>query len=1438
MKPRHSSFTTTCRGICMAVGIALLFAGAQIVAQQQPPQGVAGPNVNMSGGVGKLNPDGTIEGDPFGQRANELSCDIDSRNPKVIFCGSNNYSPVAIAGALGDGATGDAWLGRHWSADGGQTWRSDLLHGYPQDQSDKGLNSTLHGFDAAADPTVKAWGGLFYYGGIAFNRDANSSNSNSTGGEGKTGVYFVARFVNSNNRENDPDPVKQDLLRIWDSGNSGQFQDKPWMITTLPSKDKNGVPCTVGGGSSGIPLQTIPAHEVHVAYATFLGGNNKSTVLYQRSVDCGATSVKSKLSEGEGTNNGVTMTAHPTTGYVDVAWRRRRNANGTETDAFMFARCQNGACTKPMVVASMPLLQRFDKTTISQSFDLGGNKYQARYISNPTIVADANGRVYMAWSQRVQKTKNGITTRDATIMLTVGTSTKLGDVSWSTPKSIDDIMAPGQTAPRGHLFRPVLAFDAGRLVLSFMHARDDHMIGVFERHDVDDPGNSGGKIVKYDETREPKGDLAASPPAPEKVFTEALIDLAPHTPTTGDVQPIYDNNPALLRRHTVDIAALLGLPGNPPVFTVARVSNYGIISRNGRLESGTPNVRNLPLFDNNNQAFDGDYDDAACRRIKPNATSTGWLYDTDPSRSVACFIAWTDNRNVRPDPTPGFNYTGFNRAGPGCQVAAQTGTRNQDPYGAQFNEGLYVGSWGNQKPLGLIQRAYTVFARNYQNRTVPLRATIANQPAGGQATFDQFAKLPPVTSVDFLVAPFSSVSREVYARSTNPDAQITVNIEEITALGGNKVAGGVRGYTILNPDANAPDLSSPLPDGTIDPTDPTNAEHFQPDVTSPDVTSANVDVTPDVTSPDVTSPDVTSPDVTSVDPTSPDVTSPDVTSPDVTSPDVTSPDVTSPDVTSAPPSSALTDTTFKAKNKSNVAASFSVQTMLAQKPPDGFKLQLIVHQKNLISTTRGCELKTENHAVVVASVPGLETLTPGPVDNFDPKDGSVKNVTYSIPPGGEVFFTYRLFDPNRSDNSNFCDQASGRCFSIDPTFNPAVDVTPVVQAQAVDTEDVVAFEGCTGECIPPTGTVSTPAPNPIMIDASSLPHGRQSVAYEHTATATGGVGPYTWSSPNLPPGLTLDASGHISGTPTSPQSFTVQVSDSTTPKNTASRLVKIKPAFAPFGAGQSQTFLETDYASAGVGGMRGFGDATLSISGIPAGATITRALLYWNGPSDNTDTAANAAVLCKGTLITGLHIGTASSNCWPQSRGYSYVADVTGQVTGNGAYALANFSKAGPPVTEINGVSLVVLYEDADLSNDRDLYMFQGNDSEIAFGNEPANWNVNIPGVSYSGSGAATLELHVSDGQDTPDGPVSLNNQVIAGDAVGLPFNGDTVPNRPGFTFPGWDIRTLTITSLLAAGSNSLTLTSQENNGGVNDCLSVVVVIVNVPHVPPPLTIQ
>ena len=92
---------------------------------------------------------------------------------------------------------GDAWLGLFKSFDGGQTWRSTLLPGYPQDASKEGLDLKQRllakglVFTTASDPVVRpGTNGLFYYAGIGFNR--------ATG----KGAVFVARFIDMNNREN------------------------------------------------------------------------------------------------------------------------------------------------------------------------------------------------------------------------------------------------------------------------------------------------------------------------------------------------------------------------------------------------------------------------------------------------------------------------------------------------------------------------------------------------------------------------------------------------------------------------------------------------------------------------------------------------------------------------------------------------------------------------------------------------------------------------------------------------------------------------------------------------------------------------------------------------------------------------------------------------------------------------------------------------------------------------------------------------------------------------------------------------------------------------------------------------------------------------------------------------------------------------------------
>jgi len=82
-------------------------------------------------------------------------------------------------------------------------------------------------------------------------------------------------------------------------------------------------------------------------------------------------------------------------------------------------------------------------------------------------------------------------------------------------------------------------------------------------------------------------------------------------------------------------------------------------------------------------------------------------------------------------------------------------------------------------------------------------------------------------------------------------------------------------------------------------------------------------------------------------------------------------------------------------------------------------------------------------------------------------------------------------------------------------------------------------------------------PQLLITTAAALPAGVVNTAYNFTLSATGGVGPYTWSVPGLglPAGVTLSSAGVLSGTPTTTGnfSFQAQVTDSFTPTQTTTR---------------------------------------------------------------------------------------------------------------------------------------------------------------------------------------------------------------------------------------------------------------------------------------------
>jgi len=255
----------------------------------------------------------------------------------------------------------------------------------------------------------------------------------------------------------------------------------------------------------------------------------------------------------------------------------------------------------------------------------------------------------------------------------------------------------------------------------------------------------------------------------------------------------------------------------------------------------------------------------------------------------------------------------------------------------------------------------------------------------------------------------------------------------------------------------------------------------------------------------------------------------------------------------------------------------------------------------------------------------------------------------------------------------------------------------------------------------------------------------------------------------------------------------------------------------------SQTVFSTDFTTAGVGGLRGQTSGNITLAGVSG--TVTMALLYWSGPTNSLDPLENSAVTVNGSAVIGANIGFSSDNCWGFDNSQAYMADVTAIVTatGNGVYALTDF---GSVSGDNNGASLIVFFDDGDDTNNRDVVLFHGNDSNINNPYDADGWNVSLAGINYD-SGTASLQLHVADGQVYPDDALTLN-----GDPTFEPgpqvFDGNTVPsdnNGPLDNGNLWDIRTFDVTTYLVPGPNTLTLTT----GLAGDCLGLIVALIDLP---------
>ncbi|MFZ0307971.1 MAG: putative Ig domain-containing protein [Candidatus Sulfotelmatobacter sp.] len=951
-----------------------------------------GTNVNMVTGTQWPG------GDPFLQRQNEPSMAISSRNPLHMVAGDNDYRSVDLPAVSGEvEPTGDAWLGFFTSFDGGQTWTSVLVPGYPQDTSIQGLFSPIHGLGAGADPTVRAGtNGMFYYGGLAFNRQ-----------QGGASKVFVATYTDDNNLEGG-----NSIRYLWttpvDTGNSNLFEDKPSIAVDIP-RPWSGF-CII----PALPLKNIqifPAGTVYAAWTQFTGeeSNGVAAIMFSRSIDCGLTwTPPQQISGTAKTNQGAALAIDPNTGALYITWRVFASTNPTQSDAIMYVASFNGGSTftKPALLANI------------DAFDQGDTYVSFRTNDYPAISVDAASHVYVAWSQREAGniSANG---GDARIVVSTGIPTSNSNVplQWSTPLVVDN------WAGRGHQFMPGMAFSAGKLTVAWYDLRNDDLLAIY---------TALGVAGEFSDTLENDGG-------------------APNFPVFGtyiqDPEPPY---PSDARRQTLDVRAAQATPGNPPAFFPSvQVSDYsfGSLPGSSEIQQLLVDPPNLPMFQSGTLPFFGDYIDVAGPTFIPNENGT-WRFNnlaTDPDFT---HVVWADNRDVVP-PADGnwANYTPPTYPGtasifdptqtrPPCTSSTpDTGDRNQNIYTAQLAPGLFLSSPGNSKQLGtgsngqLIQRQFAIVVANTTGQTQYYELTVAAQPTGGAASFLQFAVAGqpfPLTQIQVEVPALSSTSRAIFVTSTVANATVTVNAAQLTGLGGTVVPGGETASVTINGDPNNPASQDPNIAST---------ENYTPTIATPNIANPNI-ANPNIANPNIANPNIANPNIANPNIANPNIANPNIANPNIANPNIANPNIANTDLSDG----TITDGTWAITNTGNTSSAYAVN-LIGQSPPQGIALQLIVYgtyATPLVTPASGCTLTTESHFVPVTNIisPSFTTLS----QLFQPAANNPALPGLALKPGETKYITVRVYDPTTNNPAQAL---------LD--YNPITAVTPAVVSQGANT---------------------------------------------------------------------------------------------------------------------------------------------------------------------------------------------------------------------------------------------------------------------------------------------------------------------------------------------------------------------------------------------------
>jgi hypothetical protein len=200
-------------------------------------------------------------------RQNEPSVQLDPRNTNLLLGSSNDYCGVYNRGAAA-GAVGPIWLGYYRSENGGSSFTSSLVPGYPDDHSPYAALSQAR-TASAGDPVI-AWDnhGRAFFG---------SESSDDPAGSPKTfGDVWVARFRNP---QGENGPTTRDGLEYYGTTVVAKGSSAPNLLGKFNDKTAIEVDRT-GGACDG---------NVYFAYSRFNGNNGGVGIYFSRSTDHGVT---------------------------------------------------------------------------------------------------------------------------------------------------------------------------------------------------------------------------------------------------------------------------------------------------------------------------------------------------------------------------------------------------------------------------------------------------------------------------------------------------------------------------------------------------------------------------------------------------------------------------------------------------------------------------------------------------------------------------------------------------------------------------------------------------------------------------------------------------------------------------------------------------------------------------------------------------------------------------------------------------------------------------------------------------------------------------------------------------------------------------------------------------------------------------------------------